>query len=399
MNVYFILKNVINNLYKRRLNFLLITIVSGITIFLLDMVFMISEESYYHIRVVREILNQKETSINIRIIWDARNLDYEKNIAGFDAELEEMFGDAYGKFMEMNMKFQKEESSEEREMGVLYIDKSMLDLCDVSLNQGKMIERSKDECSYIEAYVGYGLKEEYPIGTVLENSYTGSKTKIVGVLEQDSNWLPTILFGSTEAKINLDDMIVSEMDHSIFETSELFYGNISTSIYLKCDSAKQLERKQEIIQEIAKKHQILCYSDTIEQLIEKEKENNRKVFQSIGILTIFVVILSFIALLASSAADIYNRRYDIGVMYIHGIRKIHIFMMTWLENLLKLLIAFGVAVFLYGRNLSGDSLLIHSNIVIRKLLIFLFMISILISGIACLVVNRKDITNLISSVE
>ena len=62
--------------------------------------------------------------------------------------------------MEMNMKFQKEESSEEREMGVLYIDKSMLDLCDVSLNQGKMIERSKDECSYIEAYVGYGLKEE-----------------------------------------------------------------------------------------------------------------------------------------------------------------------------------------------------------------------------------------------
>ena len=111
MNVYFILKNVINNLYKRRLNFLLITIVSGITIFLLDMVFMISEESYYHIRVVREILNQKETSINIRIIWDARNLDYEKNIAGFDAELEEMFGDAYGKFMEMNMKFQKEESS------------------------------------------------------------------------------------------------------------------------------------------------------------------------------------------------------------------------------------------------------------------------------------------------
>ena len=74
-------------------------------------------------------------------------------------------------------------------------------------------------------------------------------------------------------------------------------------------------------------------------------------------------------------------------------------MMTWLENLLKLLIAFGVAVFLYGRNLSGDSLLIHSNIVIRKLLIFLFMISILISGIACLVVNRKDITNLISSVE
>ena len=67
MNVYFILKNVINNLYKRRLNFLLITIVSGITIFLLDMVFMISEESYYHIRVVREILNQKETSINFRI--------------------------------------------------------------------------------------------------------------------------------------------------------------------------------------------------------------------------------------------------------------------------------------------------------------------------------------------
>ena len=58
----------------------------------------------------------------------------------------------------------------------------------------------------------------------------------------------------------------------------------------------------------------------------KEKENNRKVFHSIGILTIFVVILSFIALLASSAADIYNRRYDIGVMYIHGIRKIHIFM-------------------------------------------------------------------------
>lgn len=393
----FILEDIFNRLDKRRLNFILIVLVAGVTVFLLDMVFMINGESYQHILTVKNTLQQKENYLNVQVIPDERIPNYPINVSKFDAELQKEFGSKYGKFMEMDIAFQK--VGENCLNHVLYIDKTILDLCHLSLAQGKKIEKDEGQLDYIEAYVGNDLKEDYPIGTILVNSYTHSNMKVVGVLKKGVNWVPTSLFGTTETKINLDDKIVSEMDHSIFETSVGFYGNIYNSMYLKCDNKKEVETSVKIIRKIAKEQEILCYSHTINQLIKKEKESNRQIFQSIGILTIFVVILACIALLASSAADIYSRRYDIGIMYIHGISRMNIFLMTWIENLLKLLIAFGVAIFLYSRKLEGDRLFIHSHIVIWQLLAFLIIMSIFISFIACILVNQKDVTKLIKSVE
>lgn len=399
IHIRFILENFIRNLDKRRLNFALMVIVSGVTVFLLDMVFMIKEESYYHIRSVKESLKQNESCMNIRVFPDAGDFDFTKKLSDFDVRLEEEFGDDYGAFMEMNIRFFKEESKEGMQNGVVYIDRSVFDLCEISLKEGNSINAMKENHSYMEAYVGYDLKEQYPVGTVLENSYTGSKTKIVGVMEKESCWLPTLLFGTTETRICLDDKIVSELDESIFKTSDLFYNNICNSMYLKCDSKEEAFDRQEAVRKIAEEQGLLSYQDTIAQLIKKEKENHRQIFQSVGILTIFVTTLACVALFASSAADVYSRRYDIGLMYIYGISKVDIFIMTWIENLLKLLIPFGVAVLLYGRNLEGERLLIHGHIVIWEILLLLFVVSVLISWIACAMVNRKDITKLVSSVE
>lgn len=391
MHISFIVKKVFDYIYRRKLNFCLTIIVSLITVYLLAMVLTMIANSNYHILVTKKTINDTDY-LNINILNDVTNRDYYESVEAFDKELSDIYGDDYGKFMYMDVTFAELDEA----LNILFIDKSIMDLCDLTINDKIDIDYGDE--TVLDAYVGYNLKDEYPVGTILENYYTGTKIQIVGVLDNNSTWIPDLLFHTSNAVIDLDNRIVSELDYGFMELEKSFYGNTFNSFYIECDSAKSAEAAKLKVKETADKYGIMFYCNTINELMDAEKEENSDFFDALGILFIFVLMIAVLAYSASNIADIYSRQYEFGVMYINGVSFLDIFMMIWTENLVKFMISLGVSIGIYIRKLEQTELYVFYHIVIPGLLFILLVFSLIISVVLALSIRKKDILSLIGGV-
>lgn len=388
MHISFILKKVFDYMYRRKLNFCLTVIISLITVYMLAMALTMIANSFYHIFITKKTINDTDF-LNINILNNVYDMDYFEAVEMFDKELSDIYGDDYGKFMYMDVKF----TGVDEALNVLYIDKSIMDLCNLNVNEGTAAA-NEDE-NVINAFVGYNLKDEYPVGTILENIYTGTKLQIVGVLDKNSTWIPDLLFHTLDAVQDLDNKIVSELDYGFIDLEKAFYANTFNSFYIKCDSDKEAETAKLRAKEAADKYGVMIYCNTVDELIESEKEGNKDFLDALGILFIFVLAIAVLAYSTSNIADIYSRQYDFGVMYINGVSSIDIFMMIWLENLIKLIISFGVSAGIYIRGLELAELYVFYHIVIPVLAVILLVFSFVVSALLTLFIKKKDILSLI----
>lgn len=392
MHIRFILKNVLDYMYRRKLNFVLTMIISVVTMYLLAMVLTLAGESYYYIYAVKNTIRNTEY-LNINVLMDSTNMDYCKKVETFDKEMQEAFGNQYGKFMFVTTNLQDDTTGREESVRVLYIDPSLADLCREPVNFGNVI--SAAERPVVRACVGASLTDKYSAGTILKNVNTGSEIQVAGILEPNHRWLPDLLFHTNEAAVSLDEYIIAEMDTSFFNASTDFYTNTFNSFYIKSESEEESIYVKNKVKEIAGQNGILYYANTVDELIWQEQNENKELFRSVGNLIIFVVLIAVSAFASANFSDIYSRHSEFGIMYINGVSSLDIYFMIWIENLIKIVIAFGISIYVYVRGIDEVGMYVFKTMIMPVLIVAVVLFTIILSYILLLTVRRRNILSLL----
>lgn len=395
MHFRFIAKNVWQYMCKRKLNFILTVVISIVTMYLLEMVLTLAGESYYSIYAVSNtIVNTEYLNINVQMA--PAEFKYCSKVEIFDKELQDAFPNRYGKFMFVDTNLQNQDTGMVDSVPVLYIDSSLEDLCTTPIYLEQNTTQGKNDG--IKAYAGWSLSGQYPKGTVLKNTNIGSELEVIGILDKGQAWLPALLFHTNKAVVSLDECMVAEMDEGFFRVSPDFYANAFNSFYIKCETEKEAAAAKAKVKEIADRNGILYYMNTVEELISQERNENKELFRSIGNLTIFVVLIAVLAFATANLADVCSRHTEFGIMYINGVSSLDIFLMIWMENLVKFMAAFGISTSLYARELEKTGIYVLTNIVLPILVVALILFSVLLSYLLFCTIKRKNILSLLGGV-
>lgn len=387
MQILFVINKVVEYIYRRKLNFILTISILGITIYLLASTIQIYCDSAYYIYETKKTISQ-ENAISVKVFWNTMDNEYFELFKEFDEHLREAYGNQYGRFMYFTTSYE----NISKKIETLYVDESIRDFCELSIVESVDIG---NDATIIKGYVGSGIAKQYPIGTILTNTHTGSKIQIVGELAPGAKWITEPILSTQRAVISLDNYIFAQMDTSFFETDIMLYGNVFNSMYIKYSSPADAERIKTEIRDMATDSGIMCYCNTVNELIQKEKEENEDYMNSILNLVFFVIVIAISAYISAGLADIYSRHYELAVMYINNVSSLKIFIIILAENIIKSIIALGGVIFLYGRNLAYDKLYVFETMVVPLLIVFVIVFMLIVSIINFSTINRKKILLLI----
>jgi hypothetical protein len=276
-------------------------------------------------------------------------------------------------------------------ISTLYVDEGANDLCNMEV----VYKIEPDSTEYLKAYVGCSAADKYPVGTILENKHTGSRTQIIGILKKNSEWISEPPLVTQDAVISLDDYIVSEMDDKYFELYPMFYGNIFNSMYIKCESDEDAARIKEEVRALADENKIMCYCNSIKSLISKENIENSNYLKSMGYLIGFVVIMAVISCFTSGMADIYSEHYELAVMLINNVAPVNIFIMLLVENLIKGSLAVTLSMTKFGFGLADSDSYVFRTMVCPAVIVMVFTLMLMISLTEYMTVRNKNICTML----
>jgi ABC-type antimicrobial peptide transport system permease subunit len=380
MHISLITKRVIDNIYNRKMNFIMTILVRIVTLYLLFLVIGLFLKSRYYIFETKKLFEFKDV-LNVNIVVDFLDNGYCDAAAGFISDIKEKYIDEYEDFMYMNVDYST--SGVEVNKDTLFVDGIENNLHNINF----------EECingdGFLKGFVSESELENYPLGTVLENEITSSKTKIVGYYSDDAVWPPSLLFHTSDTSVRLDKYIVVEMDEAYFEIDKSIYANMFNSIYVKAN-----ENDKKAIRDIADKNGIKCYVYTIDDLIQAEKDENSELMKSTGTLVLFVTLVAMLSVFTANMVDTLYRQREIAIMRLNGVTGKDIFMIMFVENALKLAISFGIAVFVYAGNLTGTERALFYNPELPAVIIGSLFFEIVITVMAYSATYRKSILDL-----
>ncbi|MGN0160318.1 MAG: hypothetical protein ACI4AQ_02900 [Lachnospiraceae bacterium] len=389
MNIRFAIKKAFEKMFRRKVNFIMTLSVLAIAVYLLASVFQMLFKSTYYIYATKKALSY-DSALNFTVFINRADEGYFERVGEFDKILKKQYGNRYGRFMYLDASM-KVDSGSYNTFSTLYVDEGAKDLC--SLEVIHEIEPGSTE--YLKGYVGCNVAEEYPVGTILENKHTGSRTQIVGILKKNSVWISEPLLVTQDAVITLDDYIVSEIDEKYFELYPMFYANIFNSMYIKCESEEEAARVKEEVRVLADENKIMCYCKSINSLIHKENTENADYLKSMGYLIGFVVILAVLSCFTSGMADIYSEHYELAVMLINNVAPANICIMLLVENLVKGSLAVSLSMTKFGKGLTDSDVYVFGTMVCPAVIVMVFVFMILVSFTEYITIRNKNVPTML----
>lgn len=380
-----ITKKIMEYIYRRKLNFMLIVVVMAIAGYMLFMVVEMYFKSVYHIYDTKSQFAEN-SFVNLKILMNENKTDYHGSVEKYLEKLREEYGDDFGTFMYMQVRYYV--SGEDREEDTLYIDENLFNLCKLTIHE----EIPSGE--YIKGYVCRNRLSEYPVGTILENVHTGTKTIIAGYFDAGSKWVADLLFHSSSSTVLLDGYIVSAMDQSYFNISNQFYSNVFNSVYVRSDGTQTLAAIKNDLRTMADTYGIDSYAYTLEELIDREKSENKELMESIGGLILFAVLIAMTGILSACMADTLSRHYEITVMSVNGVSPVDIYLMMFFENCIKAALSFSCAVYFYGRGVWGAEGWIFYRLVIPTVGVGVLIFILIVTTLSYRSVNQNKLLKL-----
>lgn len=392
MHIFLITKKISEYIYRRRLNFLLTAVVMIITFYMLFVVLEMMFESNYYIYDTKKTLSG-ENFVNINILMDEYKCDYHECVETFIDSLTDQYKNQFGKFMYLTANYNV--NGEEKSEDTLYVDTNMFHFCELNIKEDCQDYTDISDDTYIKGYVCRDRLEEYPVGTILENRNTTSKTMIVGYFESGSRWISDPLLHTQDSTITLDSYIVSAMDEKYFQISELFYSNVFNSLYIMVDSSAEIPDIINGVRQIADESGVKCYCHTLEELIAQEKKENRELAKNITVLVAFAVFVAMAGVLSACLADVFSRHYDIAVMSVNGVSPMDIYGMLLLENCIKVVLSFFLSSFVYQKKIDGTEHIIFIKMVVPVVVIGAFLYVVFVTTISFKTIKQGRILTMI----
>lgn len=390
------LRTVWFDLYRRRLNFLLVVIVAAIAVYMLDMVLMIRAQANYQIYMVKSLIHHEEQLLNINIIFDSSG-DYEiynQRVIEFARQLKEQYPNQYGYNSETPASI-KEDNGQKQD--VLYLDQTTSEICLLRDTAGERITLTEDMCDgqVWPVYIGYNLQNKWSVGDVITDSYQNRQFEVKGVLEQGSSWIGFPILGTVSGTVSLDQYIVCPHPAAADTDSlDLFFMNSYNGHFIRTDK-ENMEAVKQDVRRIADECGVILYCQSIDEIITRYRQDNREVFDAIGILCIFTLLIAVCAIGAASLADVCSRQYDFGIMYIQGVSSIQIYGMILLEVLIKLVLSGSLAVAYYARTLINEERYVHTHMVMPQIVCIIFVLAGAVSYISYRGVLKHKMTDYI----
>lgn len=393
MRKLFIVQKILEYVSRRKINFFLTTILMIATLYMTSMVLHMYAKSVYYMVETRNVFSDEDI-LNIQILMDETdNIDYFENVEIFLENMQDEFGEEFGSFMEINVNYIVD--GENKNLDTIFVDRTSYDLCDVKFHREKeaydFVENNK---SLIPGYVSKDNLDNYPIGTILINSNLNTETVIVGYFENNSKWAPSLLLHSSQATIDLNNYLVSEMDNNYFKFSKQFYGNIFNNIYVKINDNHNINTYKNQIRKFASDSHIKCYIFTLDEMIDKEKQDNRTLMSSLGMMVVFALFVAMSGILASYLADVSSWQKEIAIMYLNGVASSDVYLIILLENLIKAILGINVAVYAYGHKLLSYDFGIYWKLVVPILILGTLICVILFSYIAFKTIKQRDLLSI-----
>lgn len=200
---------------------------------------------------------------------------------------------------------------------------------------------------YIPVLVGYELGKIMPVG----NSYilySGKKIKVVGVLEEKSEYYCSSISSGNKPIICLDGYVVFP---ELYNYEENNTGNYRDSIlaYMKNDNA------YEEINKLANECGLVIDIYTIEELLDKQLEENEE-NQDVLMLMVVILLLTFIAYTAAGVVSVLTEKREIGIYYSCGFNRKNIASIILIENAIKIIISLIIGIYFVYREVVAKSL-------------------------------------------
>lgn len=396
MHILFVWKKIAEYIYMRRANFLLTVFGLTVSLYLASSAAqMIAHTNYYIYQTQKRL--RSENYLYFQIFDVGKDRDYHKKAERFQTALREEYGEEYGTFMVMRPGYTWDGGRTER-TETYFLDENILNLCNVDMELEELTETPPE--GKMGCYVGANLAERCPAGTVLTGDYVGTKLYVLGSLPKGAAWLATPLLSTDKPEVILDDCIVTMMDPAYFDLAPEFIGNTYGNQFLAYTSSADLSEKKEMVAALADTEGIMllsCY--TIEEAEEEYKKDSREFRRAVGILTLFVLITAGFSYVAAAFADVYSRHHEFAVMYVNKVSSLDIFAMLLGENIVKMIIAIGISVFLYCLRLNRLETDIYKEMVLPGLLMGTFVYILVITIISFLTINRKKLLTLIGGIK
>ena len=344
MHIKFVMKKVIENIFGRKLSFLLMVVVMGITFYLLFTTVGMYFRSNYVIYDTKRVFSSSNL-VNMSVQVTGFEDDYYYyGVERLLQNLKARYQDKVTYFMYMQeQEIQTDGVTENR--NILFIDGNM-GLCSTVFTDELPESDTLNDC--IRCYMCRNMKDKYPPGTVFQNMSTDTRMVVAGYFDPGSRWIAEPLFAQMDAGVTLDDYIVSEMDRGYFDSFISFYDGVLNNIYVSNILKGELADVKMDMNSLADEEGLMYYSDTLEESIQEERDSNKEIIRAIGIMIAFAVLVSVSALFTASLADVFSRRTDIAIMSVNGVSPVDLYMMLLIENIIKFVIAFGIAVSIYS---------------------------------------------------
>lgn len=230
---------------------------------------------------------------------------------------------------------------EESENNLFIISSSLLCMTDKKDIDGQELSLTYQNGIY-PAIVGYELKDQYPIGSVIIIAEGEKRRRYVvsQILEKGSKWMDTYMGGTQY--INLDTKVIIDYNDIIKDEPEAISNGLNNICFVINEDAD----REQVIEEVIKAGQECglsiyrmkslkdIYASDLRDLLE-EKDT--------FVMPLVLIGLSIIAMVVSSMINIYTRRKGIGGLYISGYSRSNIGFMFLIENVFIAAIAVAIS--------------------------------------------------------
>lgn len=226
--------------------------------------------------------------------------------------------------------------SQGRRQDTLFVSEELLSMLPLKNTDGEVCEFSTDGTA-IPVFVGYGLKDEYPAGTVFRNSNV--TYKVIGVLKKHSLWpAGKNYYGNL---MSLDDMFVMGVGHSKPLRDISVYGDFLLGLdnfYYFLEPDADREQIQKAVIEAAGEKELRIYDAyLLEDAIDDERQSMLREPEYF-LMPLSLVIISTVVMFLSAILNVIIRKKNIGVMYTIGYSGKDIVRIFTMENVMKVLL-------------------------------------------------------------
>lgn len=374
------LNYIIIHTYNNKKQFFLSGLTIFISLYIMLGVYDINNTINYSYNEVQALESQLGKVYKIEIPLSGFSFEYSESIYELVNEYPDIIWYEY-----MNIKLE-EKNSTPKFTDFLYISDGNREL----LKDETGVRLNLTDGKYQAAAVGYALREMFPVGSVVTDSFTGKKYEITHILEQGSLWFDDDVPDGHKSVKSLDAYIVTSPDRYYYENGIGMLSCLDNIIILDDEKTESLIQN---IKESAVNRKIPVMIRDFDDCIDEDKKQYSALYSLNHFMNIFLFVSMLLYVASVSIASWLMKKREIGILLTFGYQRKDIFRLVCVENLFRLVIPFILIIIINFFANSYKPLLTSNIYVLLEVYLMYVLVMLAVSFIIYLAIDKNVLKN------